>query len=143
MSTNKKIYLFGLVLSMGIFTTTAIGVGSMLSGKRMKENATTTYLTINDNDATVSVKKGDQVSLELKDYGDGGYSWTLVALDQSILSLTQRSDSQPSGLMGDCGNDIWIFTAEHPGSTTLHLLCDRPWNTTDTCATFTVQIHVL
>lgn len=143
MTTNKKIYFFGLVLSIGILTTTAIGVGSLLSNKKIKENTTTTYLTITDNGATVSVKKGDQVSLELKDNGDGGYSWTLGALDQTILSLTQRSDSQPSGLMGDFGNDIWVFTAEHPGSTTLNLVCNRPWNTTDTCATFTVQIQVL
>ncbi len=143
MSTNKKKYLFGLVLSIGILTTTAIGVGSMLSDKKIKENATTTYLSITDNGTTVSARKGDQVSLELKDYGDGGYSWTLVALDQNILNLKQRSDSQPSGLMGDFGNDIWVFTAEYPGSTTLNLLCNRPWNTTDMCATFTVQIHVL
>ncbi len=96
-----------------------------------------------DNGTTVSLKKGEQVRLELKDYGGGGYSWNIESLDSNILSLTQRSDSESSGMMGDFGKDIWVFIAEHTGSTTLNLLCNRPWDMTDTCEEFTVHINVL
>jgi len=142
MTKNKVIYLFGLVISVVIMATTAISVASMLSEKPIKENNSTKFITAEDNGTTISLKKGDKVNLELKDYGDGGYSWEIAALDEKVLSLTEKSNSQPSGLMGDFGNDIWMFTAEKAGSTTLELNCSRSWDKTDVCATFTVQVEV-
>jgi len=142
MTKNKVIYLFGLVISAVIIATTAISVASMLAEKPIKENNTTKFITADDNSTTISLKKGDKLNLELKDYGDGGYSWEIAALDEKVLSLTERSDSQPSGMMGDFGNDIWVFTADNVGSTILKLECSRSWDKTDVCAMFTVQIEV-
>ena len=142
MKGNKKMFLFGLVLIAVIVAGAIIVVGSTLSKKPVEKNDATKYLTADDDSTTLQLKKGDKVNLELKDYGDGGYSWEIVKLDEKILSLTERSDSQPSGLMGDFGNDIWTFTAEKTGSTTLELKCSRPWDKTDICATFTVQVEV-
>ena len=124
-----------------IIGTTGISVSSVLAEKSVK-NLSTKYLTILDNGATVSVKKGDKIHLELKDYGDGGYSWSIVSLNQNILSLKERTSSQPSGLMGDFGNDIWVFTAENTGSITLSLECKQPWNGGETSemVAFTIQV---
>ena len=142
MKGNKKMFLFGLVLIAVIVAGAIIVVGSTLSKKPVEKNDATKYLTAEDDSTTLQLKKGDKVNLELKDYGDGGYSWEIVTLDEKILSLTERSDSEPSGLMGDFGNDIWVFTAGKIGSTTLELKCSRPWDKTDVCATFTVQVEV-
>jgi predicted secreted protein len=142
MTKNKVIYLFGLVISTVIIATTAIGVASILTREKNKENFTTKFITADDSGTTLSLKKGDKLNLELKDYGDGGYAWEIVTLDEKILSLTEKSDSQPSGLMGDFGSDIWVFTTGKTGSTTLELKCSRPWDKTDVCATFTIQVEV-
>jgi len=142
MTKNKVIYLFGLVISIVIIATTAISVASLLTKKPIKENNTTKFITAEDNNTTLSLKKGDKVNLELKDYGDGGYSWEIVTLDETMLSLTEKYDSKPSGMMGNFGNDIWVFTARNIGSTTLELKCSRSWDKTDVCATFILQLEV-
>ena len=142
MTKNKVIYLFGLMISIVIVATTAISLASMLTEKTNKENATTKCITAQNSGTAISVKNGDKIRLELKDYGDGGYAWEIVTLDENVLSLTEKSDSQPSGLMGDFGSDIWVFTAEKAGSTLLELKCSRPWDKSDVCATFTVQVEV-
>ncbi len=142
MTKNKVVYLFGLVISAVIIATTAISVASILTGKIAEENNTTKFITAEDKGATISLKKGDKINLELKDYGDGGYSWEIVTLDETVMSLTERSDSEPSGMMGDFGNDIWAFTAQKTGSTTLELKCSRSWDKTDVCATFAIEVEV-
>jgi predicted secreted protein len=142
MTKNKVIYIFGLVISALIIATTAIGVASILTGETNKGNSTTKFITAEDSGTTLSLKKGDKVNLELKNYGDGGYTWEIVTLDEKILSLSEKSHSQTSGFMGDFGSDIWVFTAEKTGSTTLELKCSRSWDKTDVCATFTLQLEV-
>ncbi|MDH7517534.1 MAG: protease inhibitor I42 family protein [Candidatus Thermoplasmatota archaeon] len=139
---NKVIYMFGLVISAVIIVTTAISVVSILKAKTTDENHTTKFITAEDNDATLFLKKGDKLNLELRDYGDGGYTWEIVTLDETVLSLTERYDSQPSGMLGDFGNDIWVFTAEKTGSTTLELECSRSWDKIDVCATFVIEVEV-
>jgi predicted secreted protein len=143
MASNKKIYIFGLVSVAVIIATTAIGVGSLLSDKAIKQTGTMIFLTMADNGNTISVKKGDQVHLELKDYGDGGYAWNIKTIDDKIFSLSQRLDSESSGMIGDFGNDIWIFTAEETGTMTLGLECQRSWDTSDICASFSIVINIV
>jgi len=130
------------VISTAIIATTAIGVASFLTEKPTKENNDTKLITVEDNGTTLFLKKGETVNLELKDYGDGGYTWEIITLDETILSITERYDSEPSGMLGDFGNDIWVFTSGNLGSTTLELKCSRSWDKTDICATFTIQIEV-
>jgi predicted secreted protein len=142
MKGNKKVILFGLMVTTVVVIGAIMVVGSTLSKQSAEKNYATRYLTADDNGTTLHLKKGDTVNLELKDYGDGGYTWEIVSLDETIVSLTEKTDSQPSGLMGDFGNDIWVFTAEKTGSTTLELKCSRPWDKTDVCATFTVELEV-
>ena len=88
MTKNKVIYIFGLVISALIIATTAIGVASILTGETNKGNSTTKFITAADSGTTLSLKIGDKVNLELKDYGDGGYVWEIVTLDEKILSLS-------------------------------------------------------
>jgi len=141
MKGNKKVILFGLMISTVVVVGAILVVGSTLSKQSAEKNYAARYLTSDDDGITLYLNKGDKLNLELKDYGDGGYAWEITELDEKILSLTERSDS-PSGLLGDFGNDIWVFTAEKTGSTTLELKSSRPWDKTDVCATFTVQLEV-
>ncbi len=125
-----------------IVATTAISVASMLTAKPPKEHDGTRYITAEDSGSTLFLKQGEMVNLELKDYGDGGYTWEIVTLDETIVSLVEKTDSEPSGMLGDFGNDIWMFRAVKTGSTPLELSCSRAWDKTDVCATFTIQVEV-
>jgi predicted secreted protein len=140
MKENKTIVIFVLVVVAAVVSGTVISIA--ISGSSAKKDFATIYLTEKDDGKTISLDKGDVLNLELKDYGDGGYAWEIVKLDEQVINLTKRFDSETSGLMGDFGSDIWVFNAEKAGSTTLGLECSRPWDKTDVCATFTVQIEV-
>lgn len=142
MTKNKVIYLCGLLICTVIVATTAISVASMLTAKPAKEYDGAKYITAEDSGSTLFLKQGDMVHLELTDYGDGGYTWEIVTLDENIVSLVEKTDSEPSGMLGDFGKDIWSFTATNTGSTPLELTCYRAWDNTDVCATFTIQLEV-
>ena len=108
-----------------------------------KKTPSTLYCDIKDNNTLISVKKGNQVNLTLQDYGDGGYSWRFVALDEQFLKKESEQLSWGStGMLGDFGKDTWIFTALNTGSTTLKLECVRLFDTTDIAQTFVVTVNI-
>ena len=83
------------------------------------------------------------MNLTLQDYGDGGYTWTIVTLDEQLLKKeSEKLNWGSTGLLGDFGKDTWIFTALNTGSTTLKLECARSFNTTDIAQTFVVIINI-
>jgi predicted secreted protein len=94
------------------------------------------------NGTTITIKTGDSLRLTLKDFGDGGYSWSIKTQDARMLTLKSTDHSNSSGSLGDFGSNIWVFSALQPGSSSLELVCARPWNTTDVCATFNIHVVI-
>ena len=62
-----------------------IGVSFMSEKPIEKQIPTTIYCNVEDGNSTISVMKGYQVNLTLQDYGDGGYTWMIVTLDEQLL----------------------------------------------------------
>ncbi|VVB60135.1 Chagasin family peptidase inhibitor I42 [uncultured archaeon] len=143
MKTKKSLIIIGLVAIATITAGTVIGVSLMSKKPIEKQTPSAIYCNVEDNNSTISIKKGDQVNLTLQDYGDGGYTWTIVTLDEQLLKKeSEKLNWGSTGMLGDFGKDTWIFTALNTGNTTLKLECARSFNTTDIAQTFVVTINI-
>jgi inhibitor of cysteine peptidase len=142
MTKNTKLYLIGLVLIAAISTTTIVGVGMLATTPKPTPNPKTYEISAASNGTTITIKTGDSLRLTLKDFGDGGYSWSIKTQDARMLTLKSTDHSNSSGRLGDFGSNIWVFSALQPGSSSLELVCARPWNTTDVCATFNIHVVI-
>jgi len=144
MTKNTKLYLIGLVLIAAISATTVIGVGMMVTQKPTPAPAPilpkTKSISAADSGTIITLNKNDKIQLTLKNYGDGGYTWTIQRQDSGKIALLSQSHINGTAL-GDFGSDIWVFSALQPGTSSLELVCARPWNN-ESCATFTIQVVV-
>ena len=101
-------------------------------------------LTEEDNYRLISIHKGDGINLTLKDYGDSGYEWVITEINSSLLSLENSISWGSIGLLGDFGNNTWLFEAIGSGNTTLTLKCFRPWeNEENATKTFSVKLDII
>jgi predicted secreted protein len=142
MKTKKSLILVGLVAIVAVAAGTVIGVNLTSEKPVNKQTPSTVYINADANDTTVSMKKGNIVNLTLQDYGDGGYVWTITAIDEKLLFQTDQFNWGSSGMLGDFGKDTWVFTATQTGSTTLSLECKRPFDGTDSCQQFVVHLEI-
>ncbi len=142
MTKNTKLYLIGLVLITAISTTTVIGVGMLISPRQPTKNSISKNISAADNGTTVTIRTGDSLRLSLKDYGDGGYSWSITGRNAAQLALASNDHINGSGGLGDFGSDLWVFTALQPGTSSLELVCARSWNQSDVCATFNINVVI-
>jgi predicted secreted protein len=140
MKTNTMIAIVGLVVIASVAGT--IFIYAFSQGTTPLYTPKTIYLTEQDNNSTKNVVGYDKVNLTLKDYGDGGYRWNITHIDGQILRLDNTSTWGSSGMLGDFGNDTWLFTAIKLGETTLTLECKQPWEGGQTAATMTVILRV-
>jgi predicted secreted protein len=143
MKTKTSIFIIGLVTIAAIATGTVLGVG--LTGEKPinKVAQKTYYLTISDMNATVSMKKGDTLNLTLKDFGDGGYLWSITQTDNALLQQVNQFTWGSSGMLGDFGQDTWVFTAANTGSMMLKLECARSFGDHEICQQFMVHIDIV
>jgi predicted secreted protein len=143
MKTKTSILIIGLVTITAVAAGTVLGV-SLTSEKKINTHAPSThYLTSDDANATVSVIKGDSLNLTLRDYGDGGYVWTITHIDNTFLKQMNQFTWGSSGMLGDFGKDTWVFTAVHTGNTTLNLDCARSFGDHEVCQQFIVHIDIV
>jgi predicted secreted protein len=143
MKTKTSLIIIVLVAITMIAAGTVLGVNLISEKPIEKKTPSTIYCTIDNNNSTISIKKGNQVNLTLQDYGDGGYTWTIVTLDKQLLKKeSEQLNWGTTGMLGDFGKDTWIFSALNTGSTTLKLECVRSFNTTDIAQTFVLTINI-
>jgi predicted secreted protein len=143
MKTKTSILIIGLVTIAAVAAGTVLGV-SLTSEKPVNvQKPTTHYLTVVDENATFSLKKGDILNLTLRDYGDGGYVWTITQVDDMLLHQTAQFTWGSSGMLGDFGKDTWVFSAVHTGITTLSLECARSFGDHEVCQQFIVHINIV
>jgi predicted secreted protein len=143
MKTKTSLIIIGLVAIAVIAAGTVLGVNLMSEKPIKKQTTSIIYCNVENNNSTISIKKGNQVNLTLQDYGDGGYTWRIVTLNEQLLKKeSEQLNWGSTGMLGDFGKDTWIFTALNTGSTTLKLECVRSFNTTDIAQTFVVTINI-
>jgi predicted secreted protein len=142
MKTKTTIVFIGLVMIAAVAAGTVLAV--TLSEKPISKPPTpsTVYVTQNDNGTTISMKKGGLLNVTVRNYGDGGYIWTVTSIDSTMLRLENKFAWGSSGMLGDFGKDTMVFSALQPGSTTLSLECKRPFGQQDICQKLVIQLNI-
>jgi len=74
MKTKTSLIIIVLVAIAAIAAGTVLGVNLMSEKPIKKQIPSAIHCTVENNNSTISIKKGDQVNLTLQDYGDDGYT---------------------------------------------------------------------
>ena len=86
-------------------------------------------VTERDNGREYTVHPGERFTLNLRDPGDGGYSFLTPVYDGAVLKMVGEHRTAPSEprRMGDFGRMVYEFEAVKAGQTTLTVPIKRPW----------------
>jgi inhibitor of cysteine peptidase len=97
-----------------------------------------------DNGTSISIKNGENFTLQLRENPSTGYAWELnVTEGLSILSDNYTQDEAPEGDTGVSGTHTWIIQAVEQGSQQVNGIYKRSWeNTTGTEDNFTLNVEV-
>lgn len=108
--------------------------------------AATYTLSEKDSGRTVTLRVGDQLLVNLRNPGDGGYAVLPPVFDHKILTFLSRQDipppRRPTPLMGDFGRIAFTWEARTPGETDLTVNIARPWEKTRPPEQF-LRVHIL
>jgi len=97
-----------------------------------------------DSGTSISLKKGENFTLQLRENPSTGYSWELnVTEGLSVLSDEYTQDEAAEDKVGVGGTHTWILEAVEPGSQHVNGIYRRSWeNTTGTEENFTLTVEV-
>ena len=85
-------------------------------------------LEVGDDGATIEMKVGEQVSLELEGNPTTGFSWQVAAIDPAVLAPAGEPDYvSESDASGAGGTYTFRFDAVGAGETEVVLLYYRSW----------------
>jgi len=98
-----------------------------------------------DSGKTISLKNGENFTLNFTENPSTGYSWELnLSEGLSILSDEYIEGPNPQHMEGVPGTHSWIIEAIAPGSQQVNGIYKRPWeNTTGTEENFTLNVEVV
>ncbi len=98
-------------------------------------------VTAADNGKTVSAAVGQDVLVSVTDYGDSGYTWSVVSAGG--LGGGTQSHVNGSSQAGDFGTDVFTFTTSQlpAGSYTIKLVDQQTWAPT-TAIPFSVTVKI-
>lgn len=98
-----------------------------------------------DNGTSISLKNGENFTLQLRENPSTGYAWEVnVTKGLSILSDEYTQDKAPGDQVGVSGNHTWIIEAVEQGSQQVNGTYKRSWeNTTGTEENFTLAVEVI
>lgn len=97
-----------------------------------------------DNGTSISLKNGENFTLQLRENPSTGYAWQLnVSEGLTILSDGYTQDEAPEGKVGVPGTRSWIIEAVDQGSQQVNGIYKQSWmNTTGTEKNFTFTVEV-
>ena len=98
-----------------------------------------------DNGTSISLKNGENFTLQLWENPSTGYSWQLnLSEGLSILDDYHTPDPHPEGSVGFGGTHTWIIEAVNEGSQQINGIYKQSWmNTTGTEDNFTLTVEVV
>jgi inhibitor of cysteine peptidase len=110
-----------------------------------KTAATGQIVTEADNGTSISLKNGENFTLQLRENPSKGYSWQLNLTEGlSILRDKYTQDSVSENATGVPGTHSWVIEAVAPGSQQVNGIYKRSWeNTTGTEQNFTLNVEVV
>jgi len=97
-----------------------------------------------DNGKTISLKKGENFTISLREDPSAGYLWKLnLSSGLSILDDEYIEGLNPENLTGVPGTHLWVIEATAPGSQKVNGIYRRSWeNITGTEEKFTLNVEV-
>jgi predicted secreted protein len=124
----------------GILLACWIGVGMAAAAEEVT-------LTGKDHERTVPLEAGCVLVLELDATPGTGYSWTVVKNDPAVLKPLGPPRSVPKGdggaPLGAAVKEVFRFSAEKKGGSTLELEYRRPWDrSSPPLETFRIEAQV-
>jgi inhibitor of cysteine peptidase len=142
---NTNVTLGNQTTTPGNETVTP-GNGTLTPGIGTTENGQ--VVTENDSGKTISLKNGENFTLNLKENPTTGYSWQLnLSKGLNILSDEYTQDKFPGEKEvppGRGGTHSWQIQATAPGSQQVNGIYKRSWeNTTGTEENFTLNVEVV
>lgn len=86
-----------------------------------------TTLREDDNGRTITLKPGDQVTVDLHESAGSGYRWTLEASDARVADVREGQFTGESDKIGAGGRTRWTIKAVAPGTAELRGKRWRQW----------------
>lgn len=98
-----------------------------------------------DNGTSISLRNGENFTLQLRENPSTGYAWELnVSEGLNILSDNYTQDEAPEEMVGVGGTRSWIIEAVDQGSQQVNGIYKQAWeNTTGTEENFTLAVEVV
>jgi inhibitor of cysteine peptidase len=98
-----------------------------------------------DNGASVQVRRGAKITIELNENPTTGYRWMISSIDE--VFLVPEGDAFLTGEqmgLGSGGGRRFFFRAKEPGYTALNLINKRAWQRDDQAVdSFKLAIRIL
>lgn len=100
-------------------------------------------LTIQDDQTSLSLRKGDFLTISLEGNPTTGYQWQVAQLDTTILEQSGDPEFTPAATgLGSGGVFTFRFHALQAGQTTLVLAYSRPFEAAPPLQTFTLTVKI-
>ena len=95
------------------------------------------------NGAEPAFRTGEEFEIALAENRTTGFRWITDQQGEPACLLLEERSSAPSRPPGASGMHLWHFRAEHPGSGTICMRYQRPWEAERLAArTFRMQARV-
>ncbi len=83
---------------------------------------------LSEKETEITVKVGEQFSIQLESKIGTGYKWMLSEQpDSNLITLVSQEYKSKSSADGGLGKDVFIFQAKNKGRLELKLWYIRPW----------------
>ena len=106
----------------------------------------TESFTPTDPEARFNIKPAGVFEIVLKSNITTGYGWQFAEpLDESLLKMVEHryvADTNPRGLVGVGGVEVWLFMGLKPGKTNVSLEYVRPWDSTSVAKTASFPVEI-
>lgn len=100
-------------------------------------------ITDKDNGATINLKRGDTLVIQLEGNPTTGYTWEALPASPQLISQVGETKYTPnSSAIGASGIIELTFKADIQGSGTLTLVYHRPWESVQPLNTYTINLIV-
>jgi predicted secreted protein len=116
--------------SVFLFTAATIGLASCKKDNNTPKAAL--RLSVADTGKTLSVVKGQTISVTVSNPGDGGFTYNDWQYNSTVLHLDSHIHTAPanSQSVGDFGTDTWQFTSLQSGTSILKLTATQSYTVT-------------
>lgn len=143
---KKKMYIFIIIfillLVSACSSTEATQTGATTADEPMS-------ITMEKNDSTITIKPGDQFTIQLDGNITTGYAWELEEIDAELLrqvgemEYREKSDDSDQEIVGAPGEFFFTFEALQCGKTSLRLIYHRSFEEgVEPLETFTITVNI-